>query len=330
MKTTYNIVTFDADKSKRRNLGIRDVGSTVTTADVALSLWGRDFRLTLHFYQLDSQGTIITFGLKPLGDGMYALPFGTGSTHRWVYQELVVHPMYGEVMGLSELNDSAVFGGRTISQAFRDTFESIFETVRLTMRRNFGREVADRYLADIDKRFGAQTRETIREVLGSLHWALLLHPSECGQQCLSVVQTSLSRNFPRQFGLSHNGNTDIPELPANPMSYSTWSLADVKATALLQTVCGKAYAKFFKIKGYITVKNMGYSFKVAPGKFVECTDPNGKTASLCIHTVNFSCNPIDEVVIAYLHIKNHLAEYMDKAVAHSAQAGFQRSPEIAA
>ena len=67
-----------------------------------------------------------------------------------------------------------------------------------------------------------------------------------------------------------------------------------------------------------------YSFEITPGKFPVVTDPNGKTARFCIHTIGFSCNPIDEVVIAYLHIRNRFDEWMDMAIIHNAQSGFQR------
>ena len=52
---------------------------------------------------------------------------------------------------------------------------------------------------------------------------------------------------------------------------------------------------------------------VAPGKFVKATDPKGTTVELCIHTVAFSCNPTDELILAYLHIKHQFEWYLNVA-----------------
>src|SRR5690606_9937696 len=80
-------------------------------------------------------------------------------------------------------------------------------------------------------------------------------------------------------------------------------MANYKAKCLLRTVCGDELYQEFESRGQITVQNEGYTFEIAPSEFVKCTDPNGKKAKLCIHTQALSCNPIDELVIAYLNIK---------------------------
>jgi hypothetical protein len=72
------------------------------------------------------------------------------------------------------------------------------------------------------------------------------------------------------------------------------------------------------------VKQEGYTFEIPANAFIRCIDPNGKRADLCIHSKSFSCNPIDEVILAYLHIKHKLAAYMAEAIAHGAQKGFTK------
>jgi len=105
--------------------------------------------------------------------------------------------------------------------------------------------------------------------------------------------------------------------------------ANGKARSLLQSICGEELAREFDAKGFITIEQEGYKFEIPANAFVRCTDPNGKRADLCIHTVSFQVNPVDEICIAYLHIRHKLAAYMKEAIPHGAEKGFQRTPKAA-
>lgn len=318
----YSVKSFDNHRMPHAAV---DLGQTqVNSVDLHFQIWGRDIRLIFTLYHLDHSGSLANFSIAPSdSNGLLSLPFGSvkNGDRRSIAQELVVSSRYGEVFGLSELQNSAVFGGRTIAKAFIDCVSAIIENIRRSIALNLSEQVRDNFTAEIDKRYGQSTREIVKHILPTIHWDLMLAGSGCDDQCLNVVKASFQNNFPIQYEITRTEPTGIPELP-QPIYYDARALSDVKATALLEIVCGKKIATFFKKHGYIQAKTQGYEFTIRPGRWIQCTDPAGLSAELCIHTVNFSCNAIDEVVISYLHIHNDLSNWMKSGAIHNAQHGF--------
>ena len=321
---------------------ISDNGATVTTAFTVAPFYGRACAFTLTAYHLCQPDgdtvTAITFGFRVaeraerlpgighLPDGMLRI----SEPHRTLEQELAVRPLCGHVLGMSDITDGGVEAGREIAQAILRKFESVVETTRQSIRRNMGREVRDAALGRLHDRFHEPTRETVTGILGQFNWPLLLDGSNCGEECLGVVEYTMSHNRPTYHDITFDGETGIPTLASESFAFTKLAIADFKATALLEHVCGRELAAEFSNKGRITVKSGGFTFVIRPNKFVECTDPKGNKGVLCIHAASFSCNPIDELTIAYLSIKHRLKEYLKTAVVHGRDPGFSVTTASAA
>lgn len=317
MRTTYSRISNN--------------GVTLTTVFTVAPFYGRACAATLTAYHLNG-GTAITFGFRGAYDseklsGIGHLPNGMlriSKPHRVLEQDIVVKPLHGCVLDMSNISDSGVSAGREISKAILRKFESIIETTRQSIRQHIGRGVRDESLNMLHERFRKSTRGTISGILGQINWPLFLDGSNCGEECLMVVDYTMSHNRPAFHDITFDGDTDIPTLTARLSSDTSQAqnIACLKATALLEHVCGHELATEFANKGRITVKSGGFTFVIRPNKFVECTDPNGNKGRLCIHTVALSCNPIDELTIAYLSIKHRLKEYLKLAIVHRDDAGF--------
>lgn len=320
---------------------ILDNGATVTTAFTVAPFYGKICAFTLTAYHLHQPAgdtiTAITFsfregrserltGIDHLPDGMLRIP----EPHRTLEQRLVVNPLCGHVLDMSNITDGGVEAGREIAQAILRKFESIVETARQSIRNNMGREVRDEALNRLHDRFHKPMHETVTGILGQFNWPLLLDGSNCGEECLGVVDYTMGHNRPAYHDITFDGETGIPTLASESFAFTKQAIADFKATTLLEHVCGHELATEFSKKGRITIKSGGFTFVIRPNKFVECTDPNGNKGVLCIHAASFSCNPIDELTIAYLSIKHRLKEYLKTAVIHRHDSGFSVAPASAA
>jgi len=306
----------------------------VTTATTGFSLWGRWTMLSITTLCTDGL-TAVTFGFRPVnasgfGDnnlsvlpgGILRLSEGSCSNYRVIEQVIAVKPLHGWVTDLADIQDGAVAEGRALATALLRKTESLIETTRQTIQANLSQSVSSRFLAQLHERFGVATHQTIDALLGGLNWPLLLEASGCGGRCLEVLENSLQHNPLNMRDVRFTGDSGIPTLRSEEVRFDLGDVADAKATILLGHVCGEALAEEFRREGHITLDVRGFRFVIAPDSFVECTDPAGRTGWLCVHTVSFSCNPIDEVVLAYLNIKHKLPEYLAMANIYDEEPGF--------
>jgi hypothetical protein len=331
------------------NIPLTEPEATVITAKCQLALFGRWIELDVTSYCLHPHATApttaITFGLRncqnadlrcdsfnSIRDGRLGLSRGRGAMRQNFEQVIDAPNIIGQLLDSSELADGGVFAGRTVTGSILRRIESIIETVRQHIRDNLSRipDVRNLALTTMHDRYGKHTAETIRTLLGAIDWRLMLAKGGSDFDQLNVVEFAMGHNPPRFHSILDNPTGEIPLIRHAPLNrFDQTTIANLKATALLRNVCGEQHAVEFENLGRIIVKEQGYSFSIKPGEFVDCLDPNGKTARLCIHTIGFQCNPIDEVVIAYLHIKHKLVAYMREAVLHRVQDGFQREPKAA-
>lgn len=336
--------------SHSRHGDSRDV--SIATATVRAPLHGRLAVFSLSGYNFSDHfatagGNAITFGMRPASpdeatvgmgatlDGMFRLQTG-----RRVLEQSIAFPnIYGDILGFSDLNglvegEGEVGAGREISSAVLRKFESVFETTRQYIKRNFGSNIRSHVADAVDKMYGQATAETIASILGAVNWGFLLSIDGrtmpvIGEQALNIINYTLAHNTPSSHPLPYDGESDIPLFVNQAISFDQQSLADMRATTLLMQVCGKEHGETFKRYGHVTIEKNNYRFVLRPNQFVDCTDPNGKTAKLCIHTVRLSCNPIDEVIIAYLNILHHFDEFMATAIYHGDENGFLRPRKAA-
>lgn len=307
----------------------------ITTAKAQLPLFGRWVEVSFTSYCLNDT-TLINFGMKgcernkgklveALPYGMLVLSRGSDGNRQDFQQKIDVPHVYGTILGHSDLREAGVPAGRLIVTEVLRKSESMFETARQHIRKSLGKDVSEQCLNELHQRYGKHTRNAINSFLREIHWSLMLQHADCDQETMVVINTAMNTSPVRSNRLTFPGESDIDILSRGEIArFSQGYLANIKATALLLKVCGKELAKEFEASGSMTIKQDGFTFVITTGEFVDCTDPAGKTARLCIHTVGFSCNPIDEVIISYLHIRNRLQEWLNMAVAHSAQSGFSK------
>ncbi|MHA2279693.1 MAG: hypothetical protein ACXAC5_02200 [Promethearchaeota archaeon] len=320
---------------------------TVVIAKCQMALFGRWVELNVTSYCLHSPRTnpttTISFGLRncknadlrcvsfdgvnngslPLSRGRVSR--GRGAMRQYFEQQIDAPHIIGELLAQSDLADGGVPAGRTVTGAVLRRFESIVETVRQHIRNHLSRDpgVRNLALATMQDRYGAISERNILGFLGAIDWRLMLAKAGCDHDQLNVIEYASGHNPPRFLSIVDEPTDEIPLIRWAPLTrFNGSTIANIKATALLRNVCGDRLGDEFESCGCITVEEQGYRFVIRPGEFVACTDPNGKTARLCIHTIGFACNPIDEVVIAFLHIKHKLAAYMREAIFHGAESGF--------
>lgn len=316
-------------------ISLVDDAVSVSTARCQIPLFGRWCEMTVTAYCLgdsyqQAAATAITFGIQDLSqrdlrserrqdglrDGILTLARGSDGNRQQFEQHLSIPRIIGQLLDYSDLS-GGVPAGRTLVRSVLRRTESIVETIRQHIRNSVGADVRDLTLQTLSHRYHRATEQTLQSFLGAIHWRLLLSKSGCDTDCLDVVEYSFAHNFPRLYNLLHDDATNIPLIANAPLyRFDRTTVANIKATALLKNVCGETMATEFDKVGHITVKAHGYRFVIKPGQSVECTDPNGKSARLCIHTMNFSVNPIDEVVIAYLHLMHKFDDYMKLAIVH--------------
>lgn len=313
----------------------------LTTARCQLPLFGRWLDISITSYCANG-ATAVTFGIQQLAtkditggnrwsglsDGKLQLSKGDGG-NRQIFEQLVESPkLAGQFLDWSDLSDGGVPAGRTVSKAFLRKTESIIETIRLHIRKHLHQGSICQATDVLHSQYGPATRIEIKSFLHEINWRFMFEHAGCDTDCMNVIDTSL-RNNPVEFHpINFRGESEIPVLTiAELVRFDSSTLADMKATSLLRHVCGDELATEFSRTGAITIKRYGYRFRLRPNQFADCVDPNGKTARLCIHTTSFSVHPIDELVIAYLHIKHRFAEYMKMAVPHGAHREFQKIPK---
>lgn len=319
---------------------------TVIIAKCQLALYGRWVEFNVTSYMLhentDRVHTAITFGLCNLknvdirestfdgvADGILKLSRGTGANHQSFDQVISAPTIIGQLLDYSELNNGGVPAGRTVTGSILRRIESIIETIRQKILKDMStdEDVRQLTLQTLHERYGKITEKTLQTFLGQIDWRLMLAKAGCDDDALNVVEYAMGHNPPSFHSILEAPSTEIPLIRHAPINrFDRTTIANIKATALLGSVCGAANALEFENVGQITVHEQGYKFVIKPGEFVHTTDPNGKTARLCIHTISFACNPIDELIIAYLHIRHKLVPYMKEAIAHGAEKGFQKIP----
>lgn len=318
---------------------IVDPDVTVTTAAIHLPFYGRWCRLDITSYCLGG-GVSITFGLtksdirdiQHRGDasptGAIGLSRGNNGNRQDFEQEIVSPFLVGQLFEWSQLGGGGVIAARTVVVSVTERTESIVESVRQSIRRNMSAGVRNEVLDKLNDLYGTKTYQAIRTFLGEINWRLMLEGSELDDDAFGVFDVTFADPI-LVHRITSDDDTGIPLIAnAELKRFDRTTLANIKATTLLRKVCGDKLGDKFDKTGHIIIWEHDYRFVITPNQFVECTDPNGKTARLCIHTKRFSCNPIDEAIISYLHIRNRFEEWMAMAVVHSAQSGFQRNRHL--
>lgn len=330
MTTTTNEITYSRVVAD---------GFAIVTAHCYLPLYGRWVAFDLSAYCDGNRKTVaMTFGLAPirddarLRDPFLALRDGVlwqakgdaGNRHEYS-QVIAIRSCHGRVLNWTGIGEEPVHAARELSRVVLKKFASVVETQRTIIRKEFGSQVRDQTLATIVSRYGAKTDNCLETILGEINWSFMLHASNCSDRFLTVVNASMIAQLPEWYGLDFEGDTGIELLRSDEVDrFRGRTVADAKAASLLKHVCGDELAAEFASDNQITMYENGYTFILAPGRFLKCIDPDGKRAELCIHTVSFMCNTIDELSVGFLHIRHRFDEFMNMAVVHSPDHGFSK------
>lgn len=290
-------------------------------------------------------------------NGMLRLSRGTGGNRQEFDQKIDFPTLTGTFFDKQTVADGGVPVARNLIRGILRGTESMVETIRQTIRCSFPANIRDFALQQLDDKYGAITVRTLRSLLGEIHWRLMLSKSGCDEQQLGCIEYMAGHNPPRFYDVNFNGESDIPLVGEKPgdvvagmrdfvrlaqaerrraeqrqaQSERDKDMAEAngKARSLLESICGIKLAREFDKRGYITIEQDGYRFEIPANAFIRCTDPSGKRADLCIHSQGLQVNPIDEIIVAYLHIRHKLAAYMREAIPHGADRGFQKVPKAA-
>lgn len=285
-------------------------------------------------------------------DGLLRLARGSGGNRQEFDQKIDFPLITGEFCDKHTVAGGGVPVARNLIRGILRGMESMVETIRQSIRCSFSDSIRDLAIHTLDDRYGQTTVRTLRSFLGEIHWELMLQKSGCDEQQFGCIAAMASANPPRFYDLDFDGESDISlvgERAGDVVAGMTATIrlaqaaqrraeqyaeqlqrdkdkaeASGKARNLLESICGTELAAEFDTVGYITMKQNGYTFEIPANDMIRCIDPNGKRADLCIHTQGLQVNPIDEIIIAYLHIKHKLADYMRVAILHGADRGFTK------
>ena len=321
MKTSYNISG--------------SVDTEIITAKTVTSIFGRRCSFEVTSYTVSPIGMTdkyISMLMRSYPDdkadsgiifdaainGTLRIPDGFGGNARYVEQKLSTPSLSSAILGFSNIKDGGVEAARNISSSFLRRTEAFVELIRRGIRDGFAKSFFDKAAKSIENSYIKYTNEFLTTWLGSLHWPLFFNKSDCGEECLKVVDYTLKNNSPTSVSIS-DPNMTVMDLSE---SVKGFDLSTAKASALLRNVCGDEIADEFFDTGAITVISNGYTFNVKPKSFVSVVDPNGKAANLCIHTVSLSCHAVDELTIAYLNIKHKFKDYFKTAIRQRSDPDF--------
>ncbi len=285
-------------------------------------------------------------------NGMLRLSRGSGGNHQEFDQKIDFPLITGEFFDKQTVADGGVPAARNLIRGILRGTESMVETIRQTIRCSFPENIRSLAVKALDDRYGAITVRTLRSLLGEIHWRLMLVKSGCDEQQLGCIEYMAGHNPPRFYDVNFEDESDIPLVGEKPGDVvkgmkdfvrlaqaerrraehlqamlerdAKTAEASGKARSLLESICGPKLAREFDAKGFITVEQDGYTFEIPANDFIRCTDPNGKRANLCIHSQSFQVNPVDEILLAYLHIRHKLAAYMKEAIIQGGDKGFKK------
>lgn len=311
--------------------------NTITTASVNLPVYGRWARLTLTSYVIGGS-TSVMYRFEPVTrdvairgetfdaqkNGMLRISHG----NREIEQEIILPSFIGWLFAPSRINGGSVPEARAMTAALLRKIESLLETCRLHIRARIGAEVFDTMMVTLARYFDERTRKAVTAMLAEMNWRFMLRGSGMTDQGFGVIDFSLANN-PIRFNGINAANPQVIDILDISETASIGSemanLAGQLAKSLLRQVCGDELADEFETREQISFKAHGYSFIVAPSRWIKATDPNGVKAELCIHTIGLSCHPIDEVTISYLNIMHNIKSWLKTAIVHPYGSKFDKN-----
>lgn len=280
---------------------------------------------------------------------------GSGTRRRYVDQTVSIPACVVEVYPLSDVRLANEGIAREICQSLFRNYEGVLHLARKSVIDSFSKNFREQAIEYTDRTYGKSTEETARKVLASLNWPLLLEKATPPDVFCNVIDTTMTRNFPSYYKLGSEGYRDPIDVTEDKYSRLQARLEDIhrsyleeamdaerrvalaeeyrrkriemegadrKARDLLRLVCGEEKEREYVNYGYITVERNGWKFCIQPRTWTMCENPGGHRARLCIHTYSLSVNPIDEVTLQYLWIKNKFEDYLKTAVPHDREPGF--------
>lgn len=306
---------------------------TNNAIDKVRNIGGQFF--TMRVDEFDTSGLI---GARRDGMLIFNEPTDDGR-YRSVEQVIDYPELGGTIVENSFFRGAADDLPQFIADKLRDKLESVFEHCRGFVSKGISDFAKERAYNRLDDTIG-YTRKYINEFVQNVNWAMLFNWTDCGEDMAVAIDAAVRNTTLRlnDFAQQNHAfesfvpyaepydNAHINELFAERRAaeMAEWEReqaernanrekANQTAISMMYDFLGESFGKQFEAKGYVELTQNGYHFTVAPSANIRVADPKGNRAGLCIHTINFSCNPIDEIVIAVLNIQNRFYEFMAKA-----------------
>lgn len=283
-------------------------------------------------------------------DGLLIINDGDGGHKRAIEQTIEFPTISGSIVENSFFRGSGEDLPQFISTQLQTKLESALERCRQLISSDMGDSTKDRAFTRLDDNV-KHTRKHINDFIQNVNWSMLFGWSDCGDVLRESIDSAIRDVTIRVNGMLDQ-DYDIPdfvpysepyfnqhihdifearrlaELEAiqqlnaerqaawheeNAKRQAEYAKANKTALSMMYDFLGDKFGKQFESQGYVELTQNGYTFTVAPSANIQVVDPKGNRAGLCIHTIGFSCNPIDEIVIAVLNIQNRFYEFMSKA-----------------
>lgn len=274
-----------------------------------------DKRSSVNLFIREAEDNVLGYGIR---DGFLRI----SQKNRVLEQKISLPRLNCALLNPSILTGAMNGEGRETAAYFIKILSNAFEKIRQSVVYNLSSGIAIDWINQV---YGKIT-DKVKNFCNDINWKFLFPNSHCGPEFIQVLDYALTHN-PIEIK-KITDEIDDTVLSFNQAVQYSCDIAHMKASSLLNQVIGVEAMNFFIKHNYFILHSFGYEFVFAPNKWIKCTDRNGKTAQLCIHTKSFSCHPLDEVVIAYLHLKHRetFVEFMKTAILHH-DKGIERYPQ---
>jgi hypothetical protein len=266
---------------------------------------------------------------------------------REVEQHIKIYPTVSEVISITDMSSFDDEQVEQLAASIIRSFKSIINYSRESIYSTFAEGFRDRACEFLDQNYLKKTEESVSGVLSSLNFPLLFQNVAVPENFVDRIESTINEhNEALAYPLLYEGEIDADILSSLSKEDNIQELvhrilqeeererrqrkyknATKKARDLLKRVCGEdIYKEYLKTGDICVEKDNGWTFYIGRGYSILVLDPQGREASLCVHTAGASCHKIDEIVIAYLHIMHDCDDFLARAIVHNRHPDFDMQP----
>lgn len=283
-------------------------------------------------------------------NGIISIPDDSQGAKRIVQQEInATNPFKFSVLDFTDISESDVDVARELTRNLIGCIEVVVEDMRNDIFNGFANSFSDRATAHVSRQYDKKTKENVESILSDINWPFLLDGSGFGADHVESIEYMANNNKPRclAFDLDEDmGNLlDVTRMQQNADQFIKELLHEQdliinqimregqakkrregtkRALVLMRRLCGDELTDQFIENKQMVIEQDGWTFILKADFMMACISPDKKKATLCIHTRNLCCHPVDEVIIAYLNIRNDYKGYLKTAILRGHDPGFKK------